>query len=263
MVDKNRITTAYILPFEVKYAKGRILSSGTPVELVAKPKSRKESDQIIISRIVEVFTSLAATGALAGKELNPGRSELRLKSPLNDFGHEIRVTFLDSIVDERALIVLTNLFLATQETLLLESFQLLPPGGQAMEPLQSDPSALSTYPDIYGQLPFTIEDEDPEGGSYTFTVELRQPLEGRHEEILENSLFAWTEAVLAGAYGLAPIPPQESYVELYEDHVTSFETTVEWAVFKVRADPACINGVVNIFAAFHDRCQEILHLRIS
>jgi hypothetical protein len=263
MNDKPHVTTAYTLPFGVKYATAPIFSSGGIIELIADVKYQREFNRNAAGQILKVFTDLARTGALAGKDIEPWRSGLRSGSPRFSGGQEIYFTFLDCSVDDRALIVLTHLFLARQEGIPLLSLELAPPTGRASQLLQSDPSELSTYPEVYKRLPFTFENEDPESGGYTFTAELEQPLKEQHTETLQNALTSWTEAILAGAYGLAPIRPEECYVEPYEEQVISFGRTVEWTVFKVRADPACINGVVNIFAAFHGRCQKILNLRIS
>jgi len=263
MNDNNSMTTAYTLPFEVKYAPGPMFSSGGTIEVIADIKYRLGFDQKAAGQILDVFTRLARIGALAGKDIEPWWAELQSELPRFSGGQEIYFTFLNCSVDERALVVLTHLFLARQKEVPLLSLELAPPTARAMQILQSDPSELSTYPEIYKRLPFTFENEEPESGGYTFTAELKQPLKAQYAETLQNALIFWTEAVLAGAYGLAPIPPEECYIEPYEEYVTSFGTTVEWTVFKVRADPACIDGVVNIFAAFHGRCQEILTLRIS
>jgi len=159
--------------------------------------------------------------------------------------------------------VLAHLFLARREALPLQSLEVSVPGERAIQRLGYDPTRLSTYPKVYEKLPFILTNEEPESGGYTFTAELGQPLQAQNGQYLEYALKGWTEGVLAGGYGLAPIPPQESYVEPDSGPLTSFDTTVEWPVFKLRADPACLEGLINIFAAFHYRCQGLVSLTIS
>ena len=58
------------------------------------------------------------------------------------------------------------------------------------------------------------------------------------------------------------IPPTSSYVELAQQDVIAFGTTIEWGILKLRADPDSTAAVVNIFAAFHERCQPLDSLSI-
>lgn len=257
MNHQTIMTTAYDLPFGVRYSSGSLLASGSPVDVFAVVHS--ESDLKVLATVIDLFAGLSATGCLAGTEVEPWNSGLQIYP---DYTY-VRFQLINSRVDERALIVLAHLLLARQEDILLESLEVSLPGKRATQKLQYDPVEMSTYPDVYRKLPFPLIDEQPESGGYTFVAELREPLQAQHGEYLENALKRWTEAILAGGYGLAPIPPQESYVEPDDESVTSFDTTVEWTAFKLRADPASVYGLVNIFAAFHHRCQEIVSLTIT
>jgi hypothetical protein len=251
------MTSAYELPFSIRHSSGPLLSSGGPVEAVAIGQS--ESDTTLPGKIFGLFAGLAATGALAGTNIEPWNSGIQIKGT----PHNARFELTNCRVDEQALIVLVHLLFARQEELLLRSVEVSLQGKSATQRLECDQTTLSWYPDCYRSLPFALIDEEPEGDTYTFVTELRKPLQASHGEHLENALDLWTKAILAGGYGLAPIPPQESYLEPESEHVTAFDTTVEWTIFKLRADPACIHSLINIFAAFHHRCQEVVSLTIS
>lgn len=257
MSHQASINSAYNLPFEVRYSSSRLLSSGVTVDVIARVKSSEKMG--ILAHVIDLFAGLAVSGALAGQELEPWNSGLQINQAYNG----IRFRLTDCRVDDRAFIVLSHLLLSLQDAIHLESLEVSGLQEKAPLKLQCDPTVVSTYPGVYRDLPFSLIDEEPESGAYTFSAEMKEPLQAGHGEYLENMLKCWTEVLLAGGYGLAPIPPQNSYVEPAGESVTSFDRTVEWTIFKLRADPAAICGVVNIFAAFHHRCQEIMSLRIS
>jgi hypothetical protein len=251
--------TTYVLPFAVTYPGAGVLSSSRPVELRVRLGA---GDGAAARQVVEVFTRLAATGALVGRDLDPASSGL-VPAPPEQGAGQLRFPLLDCRVDDCALVVLAHLFLARSPELALRALEVATPGREPDQVLRFSRTGLATYPGVAQPLPFPLTDEDPEGGGYTFTAELLEPLRDRCRDALDAALTAWVEAVRAGAYALAPIPPRECYAEPLDAGVTSFGRTVEWAVEKVRADPACIGGLVNLFAAFHGRCQPLAGLLIS
>ena len=201
LMTQSSMTTAYDLPFEVRYSSAPLLSSGGSIRVIVE--TEPESDSKVLATVLDHFGALSATGALAGKEIEPWNSGLQLGTPGHGTGYEL----LNCRVDEQALIVLAHLLLARQNELMLRSVEVSLRDNAASETLRTDPTSLSWYPDCYRSLPFTLIDEDPEGDAYTFVTELREPLQASHGEYLENALKQWTETILAGGYGLAPIPP--------------------------------------------------------
>lgn len=256
-MTQPNMTTDYDLPFEVRYSSGPLLTSGGSVGIIVEAESK--GDSTILAAVLGHFCALAATGALAGSDIEPSDSGLQIAAMNQDTNYQLR----NCRVDEQALIVLTHLLLARQDELLLLSVELSLQNSPATKTLLTDTTCLSWYPDCYQILPYELIDEEPESDTYTFVIELREPLQDANCEYLEKALKRWTEAILVGGYGLAPIPPQESYVEPSDDCVTSFDTTIEWTIFKLRANPECIQGLLNIFTAFHRRCQEIISVKIE
>lgn len=250
------ISSAFNLPFEVRYSSSLLSSCGT-VDVITKVKSVKKIE--ILLSVFDLFAEVAMTGALAGQEIKPWNSGLQINPEYNG----VRFKLTECRVDECALVVLSHLLLARQDAILLESLEMSSVEKQASLKLRCDSKVMSTYPGIYHNLPFPLTDDEPESGAYTFVAEMKKPLQAAHEKSLKKMLKRWTGAVLAGGYALAPIPPQESYVELAEESITSFNKTFELTIFKLQADPASLFGIVNIFAAFHKRCQEIISLRIT
>jgi len=264
MTAKDALKTGYLLPFRVSYSRERVFSAGGPLLVVARCRDGATVDRKAVVEIFDLFGQLAKTGALAGRGIPPGQSGLEVGTPAFGAGLEFSVLLEKCAVDDRALVVLTHLFLARYKAIPLQSLEVAPRGEAARIDLRADSEdEESTYPEVFAKLPYELQDEEPEGGGFTFTAELEEPALERNADILQGALSVWTEAVVAGAYALAPIPPQESWCEPDSDEVVWFKSTLEWIVFKVRADDACIHALVNIFAAFHERCQKLRSLVIA
>jgi hypothetical protein len=123
---------------------------------------------------------------------------------------------------------------------------------------------FSTYPRIYSPLPFTLDDQNPEGGTYNFYVRLESKMSETSQATLNGWLATWIDAIQAGGYALAPVSPAGDYVEPHASGVDAYESVVEWAVYKLRADPvAAIHAAINIVANFHQRCQRVQFLEIG
>lgn len=245
-------TTAYKLPFTVRFSEGNPLSSGGTVDIAA----RAAGNLTALHEVFDLFAKLAQNGFLAGHEIEPGKSGLTMTGQ----GGCYQCT--NCRIDVGGLVVLVHLLLARQEEIQLTSLELAQQGSRATVQMQSDPEEMSSYPAFYHRLPFSFIDEEPESGAYTFCVELADELTPEHEKYLNEMFELWTQTVLTGGYGLAPIPPQESYVEP-DGPLTSFGTSFEWVIFKLRADPMAVHGLINMLAAFHSRCQAITEVRIE
>jgi hypothetical protein len=258
-----RLHTGYSLPFAVRHSRPPLLSNGFRVQVRGKLRQVGKDAPAALSEVLNLFEQLAVCGALGGNGRKEEPSSMHVGRPVFQSELQFSASMESCCVDECALVVLCHLFLARREQLDLEWLEF----STALDPpdllLQKDRDEESSLPGVVANLPFRLIDENPESGGYTFSAELGRPIEEHHVETLESALSIWVECVLAGAYAMAPFAPEDSYVETDSDEVTSFNSTVEWTVYKVRADPACIRGVVNIFAAFDRRWQAVRSLTIS
>jgi hypothetical protein len=254
------IQSGYSLPFEVRYAP-RLFAGPDPVQIVFRLRGDSTPTAPLLAEVTEAFVQLCRTGALSG-ETRGDPSSVSMVLPPFIAGHHVSFSLTGATMDDRALLPFTHMLLARAPELGLEALEVFPSGATPHLRLMTE-SDISTYPPRSPVLLFPCEDEEPESGAYTFTAEMVSALRPRNREDLSAALAAWTVAVMGGAYGLAPIPPQESYVEPSDTGIVAFDETLEWTVFKVRADPACIDGLVNIFATFHTRNQPLTQLVIS
>lgn len=253
--------TGYHLPFSVRYSPGGLLASGGTVAGRGGLRG-PVTDPGRAARALQTFADLAATGALAGGTIPPATSALSY-DPAQTLLNPLRFDWPVCRVDEAAVVVLANLLLACGEDYPLGGLDLVSGGAPATAELTTDPDEDADYPAAYPNLSFEVEDEQPDGDSVAITAEFRGPLPDEVVGRLRGELGKWFAAVNAGAYAVAPIPPAESYAETDDGAFAAFDATAEWAFWNLRADPACLHGLVNLFAAFHDRVRPLARLHIA
>ena len=254
------VTSAYPLPFRVVYPSGA-MSSGRPLELTIEVERASDAERV--RRHVLRFAALSATGALAGATIPPWDSEWDVSQIAIHAERIVRVSVARSRVADEGLVVLAHLLLATHHRSPIRRVEVESGDRRNQVPLQSNPDEPSSYPTKFAHLPFVVEDTEPEGGSYSFHGELAGPLSTDQERALNGALASWIRCVRQGGFALAPLDPRRCYVEPDSDAVTTFDAIVEWAVFKLSADSACIGSLVNVFGAFHGRHQRLVRLVIE
>ena len=255
------LRTAFELPFEVTHPGRPFLSTGASVDLILELKAGVARESVIdtLTSTVSLFAALAGHGGLCGSRIHPGQSHLNLRTEVELAPGLVVFNLTECLVDDCALVVLCDLLLHRRHSGSLRRVACVDSGRETR--LQEDSTSYSTYPDVYGALPFDLADEMPESGAYTFIAELAQPLNDVNASRLDAALKTWSRCVLSGGFALAPIPPEENYVEPDDPFVT-FDNTVEWTFFKHRAHPRSLSALVNVFAAFHYRCQAVQLLTI-
>lgn len=255
------IRTAFQLPFRAAHPPDGFFSSEKEVllclEFACEPTTRQLA---IADSVMLLFTDFAATGAMSRRQFIPHRSLLAV-GPTAMQSSKLRVYSLSRCsIDDAAMVVLCDMLMRQKDAMPLRSF-IIRNGDQETE-LRQDPTSWSTYPGQHEAPPFDVEDQQPESGGYTFVLDLEEPLKSLAREVITSRLNLWTRCVLSGGYALSPIEPQFNYVEP-EDSVVDFATTLEWSIFKLRAHPAAIDALVNIFVFFSKETQRVLRVTIQ
>ena len=253
------IKTAYALPFRVTYPTKPFFSSGGAASLVVQLSKDSGADHI--SETIRRFVDLANTGALAGSTIEPWRSGLAATTSMTVGPRRVSQIIDTCAIDDTSLVVLCDLLQHEGAAGYVEELEITREGS-TRQILRSEQDSFSTMPERFQKIPFPIEDEQPECGTYSFELSLSRPLIDLERTTLRAALNIWTTAVLAGAFALAPIPPADNYAEI-DGPPIEYDSTLEWSVFKLRAAPAAIDCLINIFAAFHSRCCPIKELIIS
>jgi hypothetical protein len=253
------IATAYKLPFKFEHSDVEILS-GRPVSILVRTATPDATG--LVSETLRRFTRTAFAGAFGSRYLAPWNTEFAAVTQPSGDPCEVLVRADPCRVASEAWVVLCHLLLKVHRALPVEVVEVVVDGDSS--PLALMQAAESTYPSAFEPLPFVLDDTQPEGGGYSFFITLDSPLTPTNEATLNDRLDAWVQVVAHGGYGLAPIDPATDYVEPYGDGVEAYDSTVEWAVFKLRADPvAAMDALLNVLACFHARYQPIRSVEIG
>jgi hypothetical protein len=254
------IATGFALPFRFLYSEGDSRSDGQ-VSIRIRCASTGQAGQV--ARAIGLFARLADTGALGSSVPAPWETRCVVAAISADDPRDALFHVSPCRLAPEAWVVLCHLLLRLHQILPLEFVEILRSDGLNPTGLAQSSDEESTYPPACSPLPFVLDDLEPEGGGYSFLIALAAPLLPDNETLLNDWLATWALAVQNGAYALAPDDPASDYVEP-DGEIVAYDTTIEWAVFKLRADPsAAIDALLNILCRFHVRCQPILSVEIG
>jgi hypothetical protein len=255
------LRSAFDLPFAVSYPTRPFFSAGS--DTIVSIRLRNGISPYEIARtaaVLERFVQLANAGGLAGRAIEPWRSGVATHSTIAAGPVEVSFRLERCLFDDASLLALCDLFLHKDNVTLVQAIDI--GAGAPVQRLICDRASYSTYPGRFARLPFELVDEEPESGAYTFTLTLATELDDDGRMALADAMRTWSSFVLAGGFALAPIPPEENYVEP-DDPFVELDHSVEWSVFKLRAHPAAVDALLNTFAAFHGRGRGLSAVTIS
>lgn len=243
--------TSHRLPFGFAYSPSALQSGGQGVLRVRFANVAMAS---AVESAVVAFEALAALGAFPGAGISPAKSTLALAAAPSQAPGELRWSFDRAGLSDEALVPLAHLLLDAHRAASIRGVDVV----DAFTPpvaLTTD-DAGSTYPQICSDIPFQLDDDDMLGEDYAFEIELDEPLRREGEAWLNGLFAAWSRVVSMGAFAEAPTSTASAYVET-QSAVVFWDRQVEWALFKLRADGACIDAILNGLVAFHGRCQSV------
>ena len=246
------IFTSHQLPFPFFYSEG-VFEAGLPASLHVKFANENAINEVM--EVVSAFVTLATFGAFAGASIYPSRSSINVHTATSTSTNDLWWSFEDAHLSDEALVVLAHLLLGVHGAVAIDRVEVVANGATASLRLQTDVSG-AMFPGEFHQLPFKLDGDDMQGEDYAFEIELMEPLYPANEDWLNSMLLAWCRVVMLGGYADAPTRPADAYVETDEKIVT-YDNVVEWALFKLRADGASIDALLNGLAAFDGRCQQI------
>lgn len=250
------------LPFPVQCGPRSMWTGGGDVEIRIACSSDAPEMEPFMTNVFQRFVALARSGALAGDSIAPWHSGVSI-APGSGYRNGAMVLKLHECrIHAGAFFVLLNMLLPWHRAYGITSVQFVSPGPEPSH-LHLDSDDEEIFPPMYERLPFELVDDEPESGAYTFTAHCVSPVDEMAAAALASALNLWVEVVRTGGYEMCSMPPSSSYVEPGEGGLITFGQTLEWTVFKLRADPDSVDGVVNMFVAYHHRGQPLESLEIT
>lgn len=255
------IATGYELPFRFFYSPDAFVGSGD-LELFVKFRFN-EGREVVLERL-QLFVSLANSGALGDPENSPWDSALDVFDFEQVEQNRLRWSLRYRSLSQPSLVVLAHLMFSAHERASIESVRVLTTSSKDINLLYTDPAGRSSYPQANRSVRFAFEDFEPEGGGINvYSVAQASPSD-EHVKSLNVALGAWASAILHGGYALAPIHLNRSFIEKPEQNAIFYDSTIEFAVFKITADiDAASSALLNIFSRFDRLCVPLRSLEFS
>jgi hypothetical protein len=216
-----------------------------------------------LDALVGPFVLLASSGAMSGERIDPSTSTIEEKEgPLTD-DRVVEWTLQSCKVDERSITVLAQMFLSVQDVCPVARVTLS--GTRTSDRMQL---AVVHFPE---SNPFPAAFANP-GFAVARDAEVEREVlvranfaEQAHPEILtavDGELFSWAAGLLSGAYGVAPIKPDECTATVAEE-TEYIAPELTWAFTRFSAHPAALDGLVNVFASISRRIARVNQLIIE
>ena len=168
----GRLYHGYALPFAVRYGLRPVFNVNRSVIVDVRLRQPTVAALSGITEALARFCSLAATGAMCGAGLSPSASMVDLLvGPPDDTGR-VAAALQHCRLDDGALIVLCDLL--AHNNVRDNVASLTVDNGEQLQALAHSPNAGNPYPGLARSLPFTFDDEEPEGGGIMFRIQLER-----------------------------------------------------------------------------------------
>jgi hypothetical protein len=250
--------TPYELPYRVLYQPAPLFSAGADLSVQGKFKDAVTNPVLREARwIMALFCELAFTGALCGDQVVPSDSTIRDFTHPAAVGDSIEWTLSGCRTDERALIVLAQLFLLVHELQEVERVVISLPGpARNLMKLQTDEFLSSPYPPRTRGLGFLVDVDDEVPGNFGIVISFKNKLTPEQQEVVSEQIMSWATACAVGAFPVAPVFPSECTLFPTEE-VTFIGNEAELGVTRFRAHPGAIDALINLCASMSQKISPI------
>jgi len=256
------IVTNYSLPFVFEVSPRNPWEGHGTVELTletAATLSAADADRLQDN--VFPFWLLASSGALSVEAGTPP-APVPEEPTFSASAQSARFVFDQWRLDERASHSLLCLLLAAHADVPLKRVRLSSAAGQVPRPVTVDPNLEDPYPQAPPKLPFPWSIGDSESDVRELQITFAAPLSDEQREFVSGELASVGIAIAAGAYGVAPVPPEDCGCQPSED-VEHSDNELRWVLEDCRFHPAALDGLLGVCLSLHHRVAAITSVTIS
>jgi hypothetical protein len=259
-----QLSSPYRFPYEVLYDDGALMSSGQDVRLRVTLRGPATVDAVdALDALAGPFVLLASSGALSGERIDPATSTIDDKEgPFAD-DRVVEWVLRSCRVDERSVTVLAQMFLSVQEICPVARVTLsgIRASGWSQLAVVNIPSA-NPYPAAFADPGFAVERQSELYPEFVVRADFAEEIPPDVVTDVDAEVFSWAAGLLSGAYGVAPIKPDECTATMNEESV-QIKSELSWSLARFRADPAALDGLVNVFASISRRVARVTQLVIE
>jgi hypothetical protein len=255
------IATTYDLPFTAEIPRENPWNGRDPVDLTLQgtmPFDERQLEQLHAR--LNPFWSLGSKGGFAGTAVAPWLSYCVTPEIIVHKGLGL-LRFQPCSMDIRATLSMVCLLLVLHEEFPLERASLSVPGITRRQ-ISFNPEIVDPYPELWADLPFPVEIQDSESETRILRAQFTGPLTEDQICSIHSDLMCWGGTVSAGAYGVAPVAPQDCGC-LPLNPVEHYAGEIAWAVEKCRFHYAALRALVSVCATIDQRRATIAGLTIE
>ncbi|MCI0560594.1 MAG: hypothetical protein MN733_19070 [Nitrososphaera sp.] len=259
-----QLTSPYSLPYDVFYDEGQLMSEGNDVRLKIALSTAATPDAIdALDSLVLPFFLLATSGALAGPDIPPWKSTIRDKDGPFTHDHIVEWVLRTCTVDAKSITVLAQTLLSVQDlsnvnTVTFSGLQT----SSSIGKVAFGRSVIDAYPPAFHDPGFALARNSEVGREVFIRAIFTAPHTPEICEAVNTELFSWAAGVLSGAYGVAPIQPDQCTASV-DDKVIYFKSELNWSLSRFTAHPAAFDGLINVFASVSRRIALVSELVIE
>jgi hypothetical protein len=257
------LRSRYSLPYTVVYDDGPLMSVGQDIRIRAELNTVATAASVdAMDSLVLPFFLLATSGALAGARIAPWTSTMADKE--GPFVREriVEWTLRSCTVDERSIAMLSQMLLSVYDSAPIARITF---SGARQAPgvlrLEDNSQTADQYPGRYSEPGFPVTG----GPEFTAEVVVRVifdlPPSPEIQKATDAELFSWAPGVVSGAYGVAPVIPDQCTASIDQTEYAKSELT--WHMSRVRAHPAALVGLVNVFESVSRRIARVSQMIVE
>jgi hypothetical protein len=258
-----QLRSRYALPYAVIYDDGPLMSVGQDIRIRAALNAVPTAETVdAMDSLVLPFFLLGTSGALAGTKIAPWTSTMADKE--GPFVNEGIVEWIlrSCTVDERSITVLSQMLLSAYDSAPIAriTFSGARPFPDVLR-LEDNSLTPDPCPARYGEPGFPVIGEAELTAEVVVRVIFEVPPSPEIQKAADAELFSWAAGVVSGAYGVAPVRPDRCTASIDETEYAGSELT--WHMSRVRAHPAALDGLVNVFASISRRTARVSQIIIE
>ena len=261
-MSAGAIATPYALPYRAAVQPPPLLSGGGKAILrVVAATSLDHAAVGDYDSVMTAFGVLALTGALAGTAGPPSQATAFDWSRPHRSSTAVEWELSRCVFDERSAVLLAQFFMLSHPANPISGVAVFGPGGAAA-PLAYDASLEDPYPPIWQPTPFPVSLDPDIHDSATLRIRFSRAPDLREQTRIRAPIIDWGVATKMGAYGVAPVPPNECFLQ-FDPEVVYLGDDLEFNLVRLRAHPSCLHGLINVCIAIHQSVLPIKELQIA
>jgi|GEM_PF-5295595 len=257
------LTSPYVLPYDVYYQPSSIAAERDICLRIALGHEVSSSRADSIDSTVLPFLLMGTSGGLAGSSIEPWKSTVKDWSGPSIHDSAIEWQLKSIRIDPQGWVMLAQMLLVDHEDHLIERIEirdLVDPS--SLVKVITGQKGFNPYPRAWSGIRFLLGNSRDISKSFTISAYFSRSLSEDEQALITEELQAWAPGLVFGAYGVAPIRPDEC-VAIPDEEIVVIGNHMEWTFSNFKAHSSAIEGLINVFASVSEKYVPVSELRVD